>query len=84
MQFGENYDTVHVDEAWLFRLKDGRRIKLLPNADGSYTVPEAPTSTSKRYIDKVMFFAALARPHPRYANVRGGREPSDGKILMRS
>ena len=80
--FGSNYNCVHIDEAWYFMMADGRAIKVLPNADGTYTVPEAPAVTSKRHIDKVMFIAALARPHPCYPSRRFGIEPATGKILM--
>ena len=63
-------------------MADGRAIKVLPNADGTYTLPEAPAVTSKRHIDKVMFLAALARPHPVYSSRKFGDQPATGKILM--
>ena len=80
--FSSNYNTVHIDESWHSMLKDGRKVKLLPNADGTYTIPEAPSATSKRHIDKVMFIAALARPHPVYPSRKFGDLRASGKILM--
>ena len=80
--FGSNYDCVRIDEAWYFLLADGCAVKVLPNADGTYTVPEAPAVTSKRHIEKVMFIAALARPHPCYPSRRFGEEQAPGKVLM--
>ena len=82
MTFGYNYDCVHIDEAWYFMLANGRAVKVMPNADGTYTIPEAPAVVSKRHIDKVMFLAALARPHPVYPSRKFGDQPANGKILM--
>ena len=78
--FTSNYNTVHIGESWHFMLKGGRKIKLLPNAGGAYTTPEAPSATSKRHIVKVMFIAALARPHPAYPPRKFGGVRAPGKF----
>ncbi|CAN0496189.1 unnamed protein product, partial [Discosporangium mesarthrocarpum] len=51
------YDWVHVDEKW-FYVKDGRGIYLHPEEDA----PKPPRAQNKRFITKVMFLAAVARP----------------------
>ncbi|CAM9715231.1 unnamed protein product [Discosporangium mesarthrocarpum] len=55
------YDWVHVDEKWFYVMKDGRGIYLHPE-EGA---PEPPRVQNKRFITKVMFLAAVARPRPR-------------------
>ncbi|CAM9532989.1 unnamed protein product, partial [Discosporangium mesarthrocarpum] len=52
------YDWVHVDENWLYVMKDGRGIYLHPEEDA----PRPPRAPNKRFITKVMFLAAVARP----------------------
>ncbi|CAN0503586.1 unnamed protein product, partial [Discosporangium mesarthrocarpum] len=52
------YDWVHVDEKWLYVMKDGRGIYLRPGDDA----PKPPRAQNKRFITKVMFLAAVARP----------------------
>ncbi|CAM9736686.1 unnamed protein product [Discosporangium mesarthrocarpum] len=52
------YDWVHVDEKWFYEMKDGRGIYLHPEED----VPKLPRAQNKRFITKVMFLAAVARP----------------------
>ncbi|CAM9807864.1 unnamed protein product [Discosporangium mesarthrocarpum] len=52
------YDCVHVDEKWFYVTKDGRGIYLHPEED----VPKPPRAQNKRFITKVMFLAAVARP----------------------
>ncbi|CAN0269822.1 unnamed protein product, partial [Discosporangium mesarthrocarpum] len=52
------HDWVHVDEKWYYVMKDGRGIYLHPEEDA----PKPPRAQNKRYITKVMFLAAVARP----------------------
>ncbi|CAN0120285.1 unnamed protein product, partial [Discosporangium mesarthrocarpum] len=52
------YDWVHVDEKWFYMMKDGRGIYLHPEEDA----PKPPRAQNKRFITKVMFLAAVARP----------------------
>ncbi|CAN0456719.1 unnamed protein product [Discosporangium mesarthrocarpum] len=53
------YDRVHVDEKWWFYvMKDGRGIYLQPEEDA----PKPPRIQNKRFITKMMFLAAVARP----------------------
>ncbi|CAN0474101.1 unnamed protein product [Discosporangium mesarthrocarpum] len=51
-------DWVHVDEKWFYVMKEGRGIHLHPEED----VPKPPRTQNKRFITKVMFLAAVARP----------------------
>ncbi|CAM9950346.1 unnamed protein product [Discosporangium mesarthrocarpum] len=51
------YDWVHVDETWVYVMKDGRGDYLHPQ-EGA---PKPPRAQNKRFITKVMFFAAVAR-----------------------
>ncbi|CAN0511225.1 unnamed protein product, partial [Discosporangium mesarthrocarpum] len=52
------YDWGHVDEKWFYVMKDGRGIYLHPEDDA----PKPPRAQNKRFIKKVMFLAAVARP----------------------
>ncbi|CAN0360891.1 unnamed protein product, partial [Discosporangium mesarthrocarpum] len=52
------YDWVHVDEKWFYVMKDGRGIYLHSEEDA----PKPPRAQNKRFITKVMFLAAVARP----------------------
>ncbi|CAN0097552.1 unnamed protein product [Discosporangium mesarthrocarpum] len=52
------YDWVHVDEKWFYVMKDGRGIYLHPEEDA----PKPPGAQNTRFITKVMFLAAVARP----------------------
>ncbi|CAN0327094.1 unnamed protein product [Discosporangium mesarthrocarpum] len=52
------YYWVHVDEKWFYVMKDGRGIYLHPEEDA----PKPPRAQNKRFITKVMFLAAVARP----------------------
>ncbi|CAM9706393.1 unnamed protein product [Discosporangium mesarthrocarpum] len=52
------YDWVHVDERWFYVMKDGRGIYLHPEEDA----PKPLRAQNKRFITKVMFLAAVARP----------------------
>ncbi|KAG6971405.1 hypothetical protein JG687_00002064, partial [Phytophthora cactorum] len=57
MQIFHMYDTVHVDEKWFNMYKASNTFYLTANEAAPYT-----SSPNKRYIDKVMFLAAVARP----------------------
>ncbi|CAM9612536.1 unnamed protein product [Discosporangium mesarthrocarpum] len=52
------YHWVHVDEKWFYVMEDGREICLHPEEDA----PKPPRAQNKRFITKVMFLAAAARP----------------------
>ncbi|CAN0421637.1 unnamed protein product, partial [Discosporangium mesarthrocarpum] len=52
------YDWVHVDEKWFYVMKDGRGIYLHPEED----TPEPSRVQNKRFITKVVFLTAVARP----------------------
>ncbi|KAG6974136.1 hypothetical protein JG688_00003185 [Phytophthora aleatoria] len=51
------YDTVHIDEKWFNMYKASNTFYLTANEAAPYT-----SSPNKRYIDKAMFLAAVARP----------------------
>ena len=55
--FMDMMDYVHIDQKWFFMTKIKENYYLLPNE----TQPERMTK-SKRFITKVMFMAAVARP----------------------
>ncbi|CAM9686878.1 unnamed protein product [Discosporangium mesarthrocarpum] len=52
------YDWVHVHEKWFYVMKDGRGIYPHTEEDA----PKLPRAQNKRFITKVMFLAAVARP----------------------
>ncbi|CAM9521216.1 unnamed protein product [Discosporangium mesarthrocarpum] len=52
------FDSVHMDEKWFYVMKDGRGIYLHPEEDA----PKPPRAQNKRFIAKVMFLAAVAKP----------------------
>ncbi|CAM9306190.1 unnamed protein product [Discosporangium mesarthrocarpum] len=52
------YDWVHVDDNLFYVMNDGRGIYLHPEEDA----PKPPRAQNKRFIIKVMFLAAVARP----------------------
>jgi hypothetical protein len=57
LEFNEMLDVVHLDEKWFYLTKTSRRYYLVPG--------EAEPNRrckSKRFITKVMFLAAVARP----------------------
>ncbi|CAM9425420.1 unnamed protein product [Discosporangium mesarthrocarpum] len=58
MVVDDMYDWVHVDETWIHVMRDGARINLRSDEE----VPNPPRSPSKRFISKVMFLVAVARP----------------------
>ncbi|CAM9149090.1 unnamed protein product [Discosporangium mesarthrocarpum] len=66
-------DWIHVDEKWFYMMKDGRGIYLHPKEDA----PKPPRAQNKRFITKVMFLAAVARPRMISDGVW-----FDGKIVM--
>lgn len=55
--FKNMYDYVHIDEKWFYMSKESERYYLLPTEDEPLR-----TCKSKRFITKVMFLAAVARP----------------------
>lgn len=55
--FHDMYDVIHVDEKWFYMTKASKRYYL---ADGE--LEPLRTCKSKRFIEKVMFLAAVARP----------------------
>ncbi|KAF0682440.1 Aste57867_25453 [Aphanomyces stellatus] len=67
------WDVVHLDEKWFNADKDRRKTYLVPGE-----TPRHRSWKSKRYIPKVMFLAAVARP--RYDVARGAF--FDGKVGM--
>lgn len=64
---------VHVDERWFYLFKDGQRYYLYDGEE-----PPVRKVQSKRFITKVMFIAAVARPRHNPAT----NSPFDGKIGM--
>ena len=80
--FIDNFNTVHLDEAWYYMRVDGRAVRMLKNADGTWSTFETVRSRSKRYINKMMFIAAVCRPHPNYASESGSNEPHSGKCYF--
>ncbi|CAM9723594.1 unnamed protein product [Discosporangium mesarthrocarpum] len=72
MVVDDMYDWVHVDGKWFYVMKDGTRIYLRPDEE----VPNPPRSPTKRFISKVMFLAAVARPR----KLSNGAWLFDGKI----
>ncbi|CAN0370158.1 unnamed protein product [Discosporangium mesarthrocarpum] len=55
-------DWVHADEKWFYVMRDGARIYLRPDEE----VLNPPRSPRKRFISKVMFLVAMARPRQLY------------------
>ncbi|KAF0749807.1 hypothetical protein AaE_006917, partial [Aphanomyces astaci] len=58
------WDVVHLDEKWFNADKNIRKVYLTAGEE-----PEQRASSSKRFVSKVMFLAAVARP--RYDEARG-------------
>nr|GMD88115.1 Transposase, Tc1-like protein [Ipomoea batatas] len=71
--FIDMYDRVHIDEKWFFLSRTSQKYYLLPEEDEPYR-----TCKSKKFITKVMFLCAVARP--RFDLERN--EMFDGKIGM--
>ncbi|OMO72576.1 Transposase, Tc1-like protein [Corchorus olitorius] len=55
--FDGMFNQVHIDEKWFFMTRESERYYLLPEED-----EPVRTCKSKRFITKVMFLAAVARP----------------------
>jgi hypothetical protein len=70
----KHLDEVHVDEKWFALMPDGEMVRVIPNADGSVTLPAPARAQHKNAIPKTMFLAANARPRPEYG--------FDGKLGM--
>ncbi|XP_057248193.1 uncharacterized protein LOC130590181 [Beta vulgaris subsp. vulgaris] len=70
-KFSNMYNLVHVDEKWFCMSKISQRYYLAPGETEPYR-----RCKSKRFIVKVMFIAALARPHIALS----GEVSFDGKI----
>lgn len=69
--FDDMYQQIHIDEKWFFLMKHKQKYYLLPNEK-----PPVPKAKSKRFIQKVMFLCAVARPRrDTYKNAE-----FDGKI----
>ncbi|XP_058223067.1 uncharacterized protein LOC131332786 [Rhododendron vialii] len=69
--FKDMYNYVHIDKKWFYMTKESERYYLLPEEDQPHR-----TCKNKRFITKVMFLAAVARPR---FGANGGEEFS-GKI----
>ncbi|KAF7142618.1 hypothetical protein RHSIM_Rhsim05G0119600 [Rhododendron simsii] len=69
--FKAMYNYVHIDEKWFYMTKESERYYVLPDEDQPHR-----TCKSKRFITKVMFLAAVARP--RFG--ANGCEEFSGKI----
>ncbi|ETV69424.1 hypothetical protein H257_14809 [Aphanomyces astaci] len=67
------WDVVHLDEKWFNADKDRRKVYLVPGEK-----PPRCAWNTKRFVPKVMFLAAVARP--RYDEVRGVF--FNGKVVM--
>jgi len=65
------YDTVHIDEKWFNMYKANNKYYLAKDEALPYR-----SSPNKRYIGKVMFLAAVARPRYDF----GKKQYFDGKI----
>lgn len=65
------YDVVHIDEKWFNMYKGATHYYMAPTEDMPHH-----TSPNKRYIGKVMFLAAVARPRHDF----GRRKYFNGKI----
>ena len=52
-----NCDTVHIDDKWFYVTSEGEAYWLTDEEDVEYCA-----SKSKRFVKKMMFMAALARP----------------------
>ncbi|KAF0702476.1 hypothetical protein AaE_015898 [Aphanomyces astaci] len=64
VEFDNLWDVVHLDEKWFNADKDRRKVYLVPGEK-----PPRRAWKSKRFVPKVMFLAAVARP--RYDEVGG-------------
>ncbi|KAK9690064.1 hypothetical protein RND81_09G102100 [Saponaria officinalis] len=55
------YNYVHIDEKWYYTTRTSQRYNLLPEEENPHR-----TCKSKRFITKIMFMAAVARPTYRF------------------
>ncbi|XP_010684900.1 uncharacterized protein LOC104899411 [Beta vulgaris subsp. vulgaris] len=55
--FDDMFNTIHIDEKWFYMTKGNQKYYILPSELRPYR-----SCKSKRFIQKVMFFAAIARP----------------------
>ncbi|KAL7598103.1 hypothetical protein Lser_V15G26393 [Lactuca serriola] len=69
--FYDMFNVVHIDEKWFYMSKPSKRYYLVPGEDEPLR-----TCKSKKFITKVMFLAAVARP--RFDS--SGNEVFSGKI----
>lgn len=71
--FKNQYERVHIDEKWFYLTEESARFYLDPEEEHPLR-----TTQSKKFITKIMFLAAVARPrdHP-WGEPMG---PFDGKI----
>lgn len=56
-QYDDMMDLIHIDEKWFYITRTNQRYYLAPDEE-----PPHRTCKSKRFITKVMFMAAVARP----------------------
>lgn len=71
LAFHDFYDHIHIDEKWFYLTKDRKTVCITDNEK-----PELRSAQSKRFITKVMFLVAVARP--RYDTTRN--QWFDGRI----
>ncbi|XP_050238055.1 uncharacterized protein LOC126687538 [Mercurialis annua] len=57
-KFINMYDQIHIDEKWYYMSKTTQKYYLLPDESEPFR-----TCKSKRFIPKIMFLAAVARPY---------------------
>lgn len=57
--FQPDFNTIHVDEKWFFQTSVVRNVLMAPDEEA----PHRQTQ-SKRFITKIMFMCAVARPRP--------------------
>ncbi|KAL7611134.1 hypothetical protein Lser_V15G14332 [Lactuca serriola] len=69
--FHDMFNVVHIDEKWFYMSKPSKRYYFVPGEDEPLR-----TCKSKKFITKIMFLAAVARP--RYDS--SGNEVFSGKI----
>nr|XP_043630523.1 uncharacterized protein LOC122601854 [Erigeron canadensis] len=71
LTFHDMFNVIHIDEKWFYMSKPSKRYYLVPNE-----IEPLRTCKSKKFITKVMFLAAVARP--RFD--ASGNEVFSGKI----
>ena len=60
--FDPMYNTVHVDEKWFFMKRKNSRVYLTPDEYDDEEKEDFQTRGNKRWIQKIMFLCAVARP----------------------